>query len=363
MKIFSKDETAKIKGIAILLLLFHHLFYNLDHVEKSQMQFLFFDPADIQPFAIAARICVWVFVFLSAYGLTCSYMSSMSNKKGKLQFIILKWLSLMKTYWFVFIIVLLLFSLTIRNPYPYYENSAPRLILDFLGWSDFFGTPMLSAVWWYMCLAQILVVLIPAAFVLCDKLGWSSYIVVFLVLQYLPEGISSQYGGKYSNYFLVIILAVLCAKKQVFNRILQKSTSKSKNLLEFIVAFGMIILLLYFKLKFTDMDKWQLNSVISSIAAFLICYVGSKYCTGKFITFILKFLGKHSGNIFMFHASVYTFWPQLVYWSKNAIISYLTLLIISILFSIVIEYIKKVIHYNELFSHISTALSERSELH
>lgn len=37
---FSKNETLKAKGIAILLLLFHHLFYNFGRIEESGVQFL-----------------------------------------------------------------------------------------------------------------------------------------------------------------------------------------------------------------------------------------------------------------------------------------------------------------------------------
>ena len=69
---FTKAETARVKGIGILLLLFHHLFYNVDFVEKTKMEFLFLSEDRIQPVAVMARVCVWLFVFLSAYGYLCN---------------------------------------------------------------------------------------------------------------------------------------------------------------------------------------------------------------------------------------------------------------------------------------------------
>lgn len=48
-EIFSKEDSMKVKGIAILLLLFHHLFYNLRHIEESGMQFIFAEASQIVP--------------------------------------------------------------------------------------------------------------------------------------------------------------------------------------------------------------------------------------------------------------------------------------------------------------------------
>ena len=113
---FSKDETVKVKGIAILLLMFHHLFYNADRVAQSGMRFLWFSEEQIQPIAIAARICVWIFVFLSAYGLTYSYNKNRQTETT-LQFMVKHWLSLMKTYWVVYIVIFVAYFAIVGNPF------------------------------------------------------------------------------------------------------------------------------------------------------------------------------------------------------------------------------------------------------
>ena len=97
---FTKAETARVKGIGILLLLFHHLFYNVDFVEKTKMEFLFLSEDRIQPVAVMARVCVWLFVFLSAYGLSLQYQKrGGANSESTLQFLIRRWFSLMKAFW------------------------------------------------------------------------------------------------------------------------------------------------------------------------------------------------------------------------------------------------------------------------
>ena len=92
------------KGVAILLLLFHHLFYNQEKSIARGMEFSMIPYRYIQIAAVSARICVWMFVFLSAYGLVYQYRKH-KEEQTALQFIIKHWFSLMKGYWFVYLCV------------------------------------------------------------------------------------------------------------------------------------------------------------------------------------------------------------------------------------------------------------------
>lgn len=348
---FNKNETTKVKAVAILLLLFHHLFYSMDRVQKSGIKFLISYEKLVQPVAITSRICVWIFVFLSAYGLSYQYKVH-KDEESPMQFILKHWISLMKTYWFCYVIILMLYILIVGNPLVVYEYNLKKVFLDFMGWSDFFHTPMLTGVWWYMCFAQILIVLIPIVVAFCEKIGLASLPIGFLLLQYMSGGIQSVYGGKYSNYFMVVILAVICMENQFFDIILQSRESRLQNIGEIIMLGGALAILLVFKYQFKEIDQWQINSVVSANAAFLIIILVSKYLKGKRITKILIFLGKYSGNIFMTHAFIYIYCSDVVYYSHNAVLSYITLLGISLVLAVIIEKIKQIIHYNEAIERI-----------
>lgn len=292
------------------------------------------------------------FCFLSAYGLAFSYNKNRSAETT-LQFIIKHWISLMKTYWVAYIVVFAAYFIAIGNPMQIYGNSIKALILDFMGWANLFETPMIIGVWWYMCFAQILIVLIPLFDIYCEKFGMAGYMIGFLILQYLPEGIWSIYSGPYSNYFLVSILAIICVKNRLLDKILDSKKTGIKNILECIVLLFVTALLLIFKYKFAEYDQWQVNSAVSGIAAFLIVIVVSKYLQGKMLIEGVRFLGKHSGNIFMIHAFFYTYLKEVLYWSHNALISYLTLVCLSLATSICIEGIKKLVHYNESITKLT----------
>lgn len=346
---FSKKTSAKVKGVAILLLLFHHLFYNAERVQDLGICFILFPEEIIYPLAVSARICVWIFVFISAYGLTYQYMNR--KNESKLQFAVKRWLSLMQTYWFAYFIFFFMLCIISKYPFKIYENIV-HMFLDFMGWADFFGTPTLTGVWWYMCFAQILIWVIPLLDTVCKHLGWSSLVVVYLGLQYLPEGLVSPYGGMYSNYFIVAVLAALCAQSKIFDKLLKHPSNKKVNIMGCLGGLVGVLLLLALKLLIADFDQWQLSSLLSALAALFICIIIGKYVNNTVLDSILSFLGHHSGNMFMIHAFFYADCPESVYWSSNALMVYCSLLILSLGMSMLIEYAKKIIKYNLLFENI-----------
>ena len=160
---FDKNETLKAKGIAICLLLFHHLFFNKARVQNGGIHLMFLNGIDrLNAWGTDARVCVWMFAFLSAYGLSLQYRKrAPADSAGRCRFVGHYWLSLMKPYWFVFVLQLLLSFFLFKPPSAVYQGNWFYPVVCFFGWSDLFQTPMPSAVWWYMCFAQIVVLMVP----------------------------------------------------------------------------------------------------------------------------------------------------------------------------------------------------------
>ena len=56
----------------------------------------------------------------------------------------------------------------------------------------------------------------------------------------------------------------------------------------------------------------------------------------------LGFLGKHSMNIFLFHTFIYyIYFPDIIYWSRNPILIYMTLIVVCLCISMMIEWLKR----------------------
>ena len=70
----TKEETLQLKGIAILMMLFLHLFNTTANVEQCQTYIYFWNG---KPLVLAlsrvAAFCVPIYIFLSGYGLAITY--------------------------------------------------------------------------------------------------------------------------------------------------------------------------------------------------------------------------------------------------------------------------------------------------
>ena len=85
------------------------------------------------------------------------------------------------------------------------------------------------------------------------------------------------------------------------------------------------------------MHSMMWDGAITILGVILYCNV----LMPRFIHSSLAFIGKHSYNIFLFHTFIYYYYfPEYIYWSKNPLIIYATLLMTCLLISIGIEKMK-----------------------
>lgn len=74
-----------------------------------------------------------------------------------------------------------------------------------------------------------------------------------------------------------------------------------------------------------------------------------KNISSKKSHYMFQFLGRHSFNIFLFHTFIYyLYFEEIIYWSKNPIAIFLTLILICVIISYAIETGKLKIKFNKL---------------
>lgn len=193
-----------------------------------------------------------------------------------------------------------------------------------------------------MCFAQILLFFLPVCAELCHKFGWSTLILGYLSIQYLGEGIRSPYGGTYLGYLLVILLGVLCAQGQVFERIGQ---TVGRGWRRYLAGTGAVALAIGCLCAHLATDSGGQAKVFMTVAACLLSLSVYLLAIGQTASRILFCLGRYSGTIFLVHGFSYLHYPQLIYWSHNVPLTYLTLLAISLLLSIGIEKLQQLLRY------------------
>ena len=69
---FSKKDTNIVKGVAIIAMLFHHCYVTNINFKAHGVSFAPLSKGTVVTLSLWAKVCVGIFVFLSAYGITIS---------------------------------------------------------------------------------------------------------------------------------------------------------------------------------------------------------------------------------------------------------------------------------------------------
>lgn len=336
-----------LKGMALLLLLFHHL---LKASESSAYDsyYLFDGRYDIiTGLASFAKVCVAIFVFLSGYGLTRSVKKS--HTINILLFYYRHILKVLINYWFVWIIFVpigvYVFSYTFYDAYG--TNSIIPPIINILGLQVMTGTGSYNPTWWFITAIICLYLLYPILYKLIKIFREVLIICVFLFLILIqpcwwePVGLNLWLPLDYS--ILSFILGIYFAEFNYIQFLKDKKTKvlvliSSIILLLFVVGIGR----LYFGLFLHYLDAFLALFVI--IIGFIVINVNS------FLGKCLEQIGKYSMDIFLFHTFLYGHWfRDIIYYTRDPIISFITLLLLSVLVAYIIDKIKRVIHFDRLF--------------
>ena len=92
---FSKDDTLCMKGIAILILFFHHNYLGPDRWLNSPISFYPFSQSLIMYIAKFLKICVGMFVFLTGYGMLASVKTKSLDDKAMRKYTVNRYLTMM----------------------------------------------------------------------------------------------------------------------------------------------------------------------------------------------------------------------------------------------------------------------------
>lgn len=76
---FTKQDSNIVKTVAIILMYIHHSFFSQESYAGYTVNFTPFGEADVISFAQVCKICVALFVFISAYGICVSFNKGKSK--------------------------------------------------------------------------------------------------------------------------------------------------------------------------------------------------------------------------------------------------------------------------------------------
>ena len=229
--LFTQADSQKIKGFAIIIMLIHHCFLSPERYTDQMVLFAPFTESFFNAFALQMKICVAIFVFISAFGITRSYL----NTNSTTTYIILRRiLKLHLNFFFVFWFVQIIGSIITPGRFTkiYHLGSGFRHIIqaslyyliDMLGLSNLLGTPTYLTTFWYMSLALIIIIAVPVFIKIQNCLGTALLFALIIIISavfkidstntfaYFPIYAGSIFWGIVSARYDIIPVAGNCRR-------------------------------------------------------------------------------------------------------------------------------------------------------
>lgn len=368
---FTKEHTMQMKGIAIIILLFHHCFLNAQRwatvpYEKLAttkgwgyypISFAPFSSHTIQYLASFSKICVAMFVFMTGYGMWVSY-ESQKKKTTMSNYIKKRMVTLMTGFLIIFVVTEIFAIPTGRfiEVYGHDFRSVVYMIIDALGLAKLLGTPLFCLTWWYMSLAIVLIMIFPFVHSIMEKYQWIVVVASIIV----PRACGFGQSTDLFRYLLAYTLGMYFAQHDLLARIKEKFMEQNVvgKLLSLIVS--LIGLAVIIKCRQNAWIGWKYLDFWDGFAAMYVIVLSYIYIlNGKWIVKGLGFLGKHSMNIFLIH-SFYrdVFFHKFTYSFYYAWLDYIVLMAISLVTSIVLEWFKKLIRYEKFIDWVKRLVTK-----
>lgn len=334
-KRFGIRESTVIKGVAVLLLLIHHVF-------NSKYSYTSIIPEDIMLNIVSlAKICVAMFFIISGYGMFKSYVKCKEEGCSDLKFIYKHIVNVLLTFWLIYLIFVPLGVLFDRSPsFVYGDHIFINFLIDFGGGANILGTPSMNNTWWYLDFTIIFYLISPILFKTVIYLNRKS-VFCFSALAFFSLFFYGFRG--IVIYFIPYFLGVITSQFDIFEKM---NTFKNN---KFILMTFTIIMIFVIWIRqcflLNDAKFYKLDWII----AFILIYLIFHFIKKEGNTFKLLYgLGKHSAYIFYFHSFIYSYYfCDMLYSLRYASLIYIIMLLACISISFLImrihKFVKKII--------------------
>lgn len=348
---FSRQDTKALKGVAILLMLMHHLLAFPDRL-PTKYQYAVSAAALKQLTTVGSfgKICVYIFMFLGGLGLAKQIQAHRFHLLKKI------W-GLYRVYWRVFLIFVplgfLFFSKQPRYSKAFMWNrfarfSFGKFLQNLTGYASSY-----NGEWWFVRVFVAAIFLGTIYYYLTEKIN-NVYLETGLVLftsvftvKFLPALIKlSPFSSLASSYLWMQLFmpnAFICSylfgivfgKYDVFAN-LRRLFSSYNAFWRAMVGLLLIACAFYFQENvFGNVSEMML--VITPVfmtGCLLLLDLSAKASK------VLRYFGRMSTNLWLIHTFFcYYFYPFTiaVFWSRNPLVAYLTLLLLALLASVLLK--------------------------
>jgi hypothetical protein len=324
----SRENSNAVKGIAILFMLFLHLFNRV----TDGVEYVWVGEQPLTKFLSTAAYPVPFFLMMSGYGLFYTYKQQRLNTRSTTK----RTFKLYIHYWIVLLLFVTIGVFVAPNHYP---GNFVDVVNNVTGIKCTYNYET-----WFLLPYVVLSFLAPLLFRIMDKvLPWQSLAVSFFI-SYGASFIVSRYimPGILNNTILVFIIvtAGLLFEFVIGACMMQLSDNNRVNGKPIISNgyLGLILFIVFVLLRCFIRIPW--DAFYSALIVLL--FINTK--RPKWLDKILEALGKKSMIMWMVHTyfSIYLF-HDFIYGFKYPVVIYLVLICISYVVAVLIGYLAKIL--------------------
>lgn len=330
------------------MMMMHHCFRQKNLYQDFSISFCPFAESTIINVSLMFKICVSIFTIISGYGLYLSFVNK-SKKLSTIRWVIIREIKLLSGFWFIFVFACIICQFIDKRPeLCYFSNNWSEgiinLLVDFFGLAHLFGTNTLTLTWWYMSAAFIYILVLP----LLVNMSFH-FVFLFIGIFVTPFIFDFGYLGNNSIYYFfpAFVIGIIAAKYKLIDKYNNlKINIKLKFIIEFLILYMSYRIYLIVSNELFYIFKWGIYPFL--IILFFVNYLEIFPKVKK----VLIFLGKHSMNIFLLHTFIKTnYLRDFIYSFPHFIINIIVLLVFSIVLSMIVEKLKKLIYYQNLIDY------------
>ena len=326
----TKNDTKMIQGLSVLAMVCLHLFDKSFQGLFTPLIFIKNIPLSFY-FAQISDFCVFGFAFCSGYAHMLMYKQENYYKKR------LKSLRILLINFWLIVVIFSIVSVCTGH-----ADFMPGNISDFLG-TVFLYDVHYNGAWWYMWAYTLLVLLSPLILKLVEKstvIVFLASLAIYFVSFYIRFHVNTDNHllnmvGPFGMTLFEYVVGCLAFKIKFFTK-LRTFWDKIPKIVRCCMSCAIIVILFFIR---TLVIPSMLFAPISGILIITIFVFWKK---PKWIEKPFLFVGKHSTNIWLTHMFFFsTLFVNFVYIAKYPPIIFAFLLLITILISIVLQFIEK----------------------
>lgn len=347
--VFDKRQTNIAKGIAVLLLLWHHVFFSRqDYYELFQSVYIFHGVPIECIISDFCKVCVAIFVVLSGYGLYKSWNSKLLAYqkdtncslciKDQFAFVKSHLIKLLFGYWFIYLIFVPMGIFFDKPFWEIYNNNILFGIIDFFGLANLFSTPTMNATWWFMGTIIVLYILFP---VLMKLFSYSNELTIAFAALLMILPIPNI--GELKTWLLPFVAGIYLADRRGFERLDYQLNTLPKR-------YGVLVPSIIVTAVF-----YHGNSKLAILFAVAIIAISFSIISRiPIFCRVLEIFGKYSSGIFMFHTFIYKYYFQnFIYSFKISLIIFIVLSGICLVIAFLLEKVKYLLRLDRLLINIT----------